>query len=184
KENRTNDLAQADYVLPIGEHSQFEAGYRGDFSKTVTDYILMQEQGTTGIYVRNDSISNTFTYEQNVHALYSQYGNKFGSFSFLLGLRLEATGTKGEVEGENIMSNSPINLNFDKDYLGLFPTVNLTYELKDNENITLGYNRRINRPWRWFLNPFPSRSSEANVFQGNPDLDPAYASSFDLGYLK
>lgn len=184
KENRTNYLAQADYVLPIGEHSQFEAGYRGDFSKTVTDYILMQEQGTTGIYVRNDSISNTFTYEQNVHALYSQYGNKFGSFSFLLGLRLEATGTKGEVEGENIMSNSPINLNFDKDYLGLFPTVNLTYELKDNENITLGYNRRINRPWRWFLNPFPSRSSEANVFQGNPDLDPAYASAFDLGYLK
>ena len=52
------------------------------------------------------------------------------------------------------------------------------------ENISLGYNRRINRPRGYFINPFPSRSSRTNVFQGNPDLDPAYANAFDLGYLK
>jgi len=56
--------------------------------------------------------------------------------------------------------------------------------LGERENISLGYNRRINRPRSWFVNPFPSRSSEANVFQGNPNLNPAYASAFDLGYLK
>src|SRR5690606_32945773 len=77
-----------------------------------------------------------------------------------------------------------IDTDFDKNYLGLFPTVNLIYELAENENITLGYNRRINRPRGWFINPFPSRSSVTNVFQGNPDLDPAYASAFDLGYMK
>ena len=107
-----------------------------------------------------------------------------GKFSFLLGLRLENTQLKGKVEAENITGSTAFDLNFDKNYTGLFPTVNLTYELKENENITLGYNRRINRPRNWFINPFPSRSSEANVFQGNPDLDPAYASAFDLGYLK
>lgn len=68
--------------------------------------------------------------------------------------------------------------------MGLFPTVNLTYELNETSSFTLGYNRRINRPRGYFINPFPSRSSEANVFQGNPDLDPAYSSAFDLGYLK
>lgn len=182
EENRSY-LAQLDYVLPIGENAQFEAGYRGDFSKTTTDYMLDQEIGTSGSFIRNDSISNIFTYEQNVKAIYSQYGNKFGSFSFLLGLRLENTVMKGSVSAENLYDTA-VDLNFDKNYTGLFPTVNLTYELGDRENITLGYNRRINRPWRWFLNPFPSRSSEANVFQGNPDLDPAYASAFDLGYLK
>ena len=183
EDNKTY-LAQLDYVLPIGENAQFEAGYRGDFSKTTTDYTLDQEVGTSGSYIRNDSISNIFTYEQNVNAVYSQYGNKFGSFSFLLGLRLENTVMKGSVDAENVYETSDIDLNFDKNYTGLFPTINLTYELGERENITLGYNRRINRPWRWFLNPFPSRSSEANVFQGNPDLDPAYASAFDLGYLK
>jgi hypothetical protein len=183
EENKTY-LAQLDYVLPIGENAQFEAGYRGDFSKTTTDYILEQEVGTTGSYVRNDSISNLFTYEQNVNAIYSQYGNKFGDFSFLLGLRLENTVMKGSVAAEDLYETSGVDLNFDKNYLGLFPTVNLTYELGERENITLGYNRRINRPRRWYLNPFPSRSSESNVFQGNPDLDPAYASAFDLGYLR
>jgi len=182
---RTNYLAQIDYVRPLGEEGQFEAGYRGDFNKNTTDYTLFQEVGTSGNFVRNDSISNIFTHEQNVNAIYTQYGNKLGEkFSFLLGLRLENTVMKGSVDAEDVTSNQPFDLNFDKNYTGLFPTVNLTYELGERENVTLGYNRRINRPWRWFLNPFPSRSSEANVFQGNPGLDPAYASAFDLGYLK
>ncbi|QQX76368.1 MULTISPECIES: outer membrane beta-barrel family protein [Aequorivita] len=184
KEDQTEYLAQADYVLPIGENAQFEAGYRGNFEETITDYTLLEERGTSGIFDRNDSLSNIFTYNENVHAVYSQYGNKFGKFSFLLGLRVENTQLKGKVDAENVTENTSFDLNFDKNYTGLFPTVNLTYELKENENITLGYNRRINRPRNWFINPFPSRSSEANVFQGNPDLDPAYASAFDLGYLK
>jgi outer membrane beta-barrel protein/carboxypeptidase-like protein/TonB-dependent receptor-like protein len=182
--DNTEYLAQLDYVLPIGENAQFEAGYRGKFEKKITDYILMEEVGTTGIFVRNDSISNLFTYRQNVQALYTQYGNKIGDFTFLLGLRMESTYLKGEVTGEDVTNEDEFNINFDKDLIGLFPTVNLVYELNEEENITFGYNRRINRPRHWFLNPFPSRSSEANIFQGNPGLDPAYASAFDLGYLK
>lgn len=177
-------LAQIDYVLPIGDNAQFEAGYRGNFDKNITDYQLFQEMGTSGNFNRNDSLSNIFTYEQNINALYSQYGNKFGNLSFLIGLRLEHTQLTGKVDAENFSGFDSAELNFDKKYLDLFPTVNLTYELRDNENITLGYNRRINRPNNWYINPFPSRSSETNVFQGNPDLDPAFSDAFDLGYLK
>jgi Outer membrane protein beta-barrel family/CarboxypepD_reg-like domain/TonB-dependent Receptor Plug Domain len=184
EEDNTEYLAQLDYVRPIGENAQFEAGYRGKFEKKITDYILLEEVGTTGIFIKNDSISNLFTYKQNVQALYTQYGNKIGNFTFLLGLRLESTYLKGEVTGEDVTNDDEFNINFDKDFIGLFPTVNLVYEFNEKENITLGYNRRINRPRYWFLNPFPSRSSEANIFQGNPGLDPAYASAFDLGYLK
>lgn len=184
-EDQTEYLAQIDYVLPIGENAQFEAGYRGNFQETITDFAVLDEVSTSGNFIRNDSLSNIFTFEQNVNALYTQYGNKFGKFSFLLGLRMETTALKGDVSAEDIGSSSDeFELNFDKDYVGLFPTVNLIYELGERENITLGYNRRINRPRFWFLNPFPSRSSEANIFQGNPGLDPAYASAFDLGYLK
>lgn len=127
-----------------------------------------------------------FTYNENVNALYTQYGNKFGKFSFLAGLRLEHTQLKGEVDAVNTETSQDeaLNIDFDKSYTGLFPTLNLTYELNERENITLGYNRRINRPRGRWINPFPSRSSEANIFQGNTNLDPAYSSTFDLGYLK
>lgn len=177
-------LAQIDYVLPIGENAQFEAGYRGNFKETETDYELTEQITTGGSFIRNDSLSNIFTYNENIHAFYTQYGNKYGKFSILAGLRLEHTELKGEVDAENIDTNDDLKINFDKSYTGLFPTLNLTYELNERENITLGYNRRINRPRGYWINPFPSRSSEANVFQGNPGLDPAFASAFDLGYLK
>ena len=183
-EDQNEYLAQADYVLPIGENAQFEAGFRGNYKETITDYELLEEVETTGLYVRNDSISNIFTYNENVNALYSQYGNKFGKFSFLLGLRMENSQLKGEVAADVQSIPGDVDLNFDKNYTGLFPTVNLIYELGERESLTLGYNRRINRPRGYFINPFPSRSSEANIFQGNPDLDPAYASAFDLGYLR
>jgi hypothetical protein len=184
-EDQKEYLAQIDYVLPIGENAQFEAGYRGNFEETITDYVLLEEVGTTGMFVRNDSLSNVFTYNENVNSVYSQYGNKFGKFSFLLGLRMENTQLKGQVNAEDVSNNDDeLTINFDKNYTGLFPTVNLIYELGERENITLGYNRRINRPRHWYINPFPSRSSEANVFQGNPNLDPAYSSAFDLGYLR
>lgn len=190
KEDQNEYLVQVDYVLPIGENAQFEAGYRGNFENEITDYSLFEENLDTGNFELNELLTNIFDYSENVNAFYSQYGNKFGQFSFLLGLRLENTQLKGKLSSElseeelSQVFGVNIDTDFDKKYLGLFPTVNLIYELAENENITLGYNRRINRPRGWYINPFPSRSSVTNVFQGNPDLDPAYASAFDLGYLK
>ena len=148
-------LLQADYVLPIGD-AQFEAGYRGNFEESSNDYQLDQLNLETGEFETNLGLTNIFTYTQNINALYTQYGNKYGKFSYLLGLRLENTQLKGVVDA----------------------TVGLT------ENFSLGYNRRINRPRGFFINPFPSRSSRTNIFQGNPDLDPAFANAYDLGYLK
>ncbi|SDH48379.1 outer membrane beta-barrel family protein [Winogradskyella thalassocola] len=184
-EKQKEYLLQADYVLPLGADSRFEAGYRGNFKNTNTDYQLDQENLVTGDLERNDGISNIFDYTENVNALYTQYGTKFGQFSFLLGLRLENTQLKGEVDSGDTSGE----LNFEKNYLGLFPTVNLIYNLsnKDSdveESVTLGFNRRINRPRGRYINPFPSRSSRTNIWQGNPDLDPAFSSTFDLGYLK
>ncbi len=185
-EDETEFLAQVDYVRPIGENAQFEAGARANFEETITDYTLLEEDVAGGTFIIDDGLTNVFTYNENVLAAYSQYGNKFGKFSFLLGLRVENTQLKGKVDGIDTSdnTNSDFNIDFDKNYTGLFPTVNLIYELGERENVTLGYNRRINRPRGRFINPFPSRSSEANVFQGNPNLDPAYASAFDLGYIK
>ncbi|UAB82977.1 TonB-dependent receptor [Zunongwangia sp. SCSIO 43204] len=188
-EEQREYLLQADYVLPLGENSQFEAGYRGNFENTVTDYELRQENDN-GVLAINENQTNIFDYTENVQALYTQYGSKFGDFSFLLGLRLENTNLKGNIDSELTEAELreefgfQINTDFDNNYLGLFPTVNIIYELGEQENITLGYNRRINRPRGWFINPFPSRNSRTNIFQGNPNLQPAFSNAFDLGYLK
>lgn len=194
-EKQKETLIQVDYVLPIGENSRFEAGYRGNFENEITDYNLEQEELATGNFFVNDEISNIFDYSQNVNAIYSQYGSKFGKFSFLLGLRLENTQLKGTIESRltdqelQEVFGFPVQTKFDNNFLGVFPTLNLIYNLAGTdsdaeESITFGYNRRVNRPRGWFLNPFPSRSSRTNIFQGNPNLNPSFASAFDVGYLK
>ena len=194
-EDQNEYLIQADYVLPLGEDSRFEAGYRGNFENSVTDYRLEQENLENGNFEVNEIISNVFNYDENVNALYTQYGTKFGKFSFLLGLRLEHTQLKGKIDSrltdEELVEafGFPIDTDFDNNYLGLFPTVNLIYNLSGSdsdseESVTIGFNRRINRPRGWYINPFPSRSSRTNIFQGNPNLQPAFSSTFDIGYLK
>ena len=174
-DSQTRVLLQGDYVLPIGKKQQFEAGFRSNINNLETDYRFYNED-VNGDFILNENVSNIFVYDEKIHALYSQYGNKFGKISALFGLRMEATNIDVRIIGED--------LDFNKNYVDFFPTVNLAYEFSESENITLGYNRRIRRPRSRFINPFPSVSSKTNIFQGNPDLDPSISNGLDLGYYK
>ena len=173
-EDQERVLLKTDFTLPIGKNSRFEAGYNGRFSKNTTDYSLEFAENDT--FILDTDVSNTLIYKEDVNAFYSQFGSKIkDKFSFLLGLRLEST----RVTIQQLSSNDYNNNN----YIGLFPTVNLGYEFSETQSLTLGYNRRIRRPRSRFLNPFPSRSSATNLFQGNPNITPSYSDGFDIGYL-
>ncbi|WP_298423578.1 outer membrane beta-barrel family protein [uncultured Kordia sp.] len=172
-EDQDRILLQTDYTVPLSETAQFEFGYRGNFLDLNTDYLVAFLEGDD--FVSDTNLSNVLNYREYVNAFYSQYGNKVDKFSFLLGLRMEST----RITVDQLTSGSLDK----KNYVGLFPTINLGYEITENQSITLGYNRRIRRPRSRFINPFPSRSSITNVFQGNPDIDPSYSNGIDLGYL-
>ena len=175
-ESQERNLAQIDYVYPIDKNTQFEAGYRGTDNKRMIDFEvqIIDENDNARI---DENLSNVLDFEQEVHALYTQYGKKINSFSFLAGLRFENT----KIFVEQLDSSSPLN---NDSYNGYFPTLNLGYEISSTASITLGYNRRISRPNARTLNPFQSRSSKTSYFQGNPKLDPSYSNGIDIGYLK
>jgi hypothetical protein len=169
-----NLLFKGDYVLPIGENSQFELGFNVNLDQLNSDYLV--EEFENNQFIKNNTFSNTLDFEQNVYAVYSQFGNKINKFSYLLGLRMENTDRK-----INLIGNDEVN---NKNFTEFFPTINLGLEFSEGESLTLGYSRRLRRPHHWFLNPFESRTSETNIRKGNVNLDPTYTNSFDLGYLK
>ncbi|WP_299189109.1 TonB-dependent receptor [uncultured Aquimarina sp.] len=172
-EKQDRILIQSDYVLPIGKKSQFELGYRGNFNELDTEFLVQFDDN--GIVTTDTNLSNNLIFKEQVNAAYTQFGSKAGKFSYLLGLRLEST---------RITIDQQTSGDFNKKiYTDIFPTINLGYKLSEKQSITLGYNRRIRRPRSRFINPFPSRSSATNIFQGNADLDPSYSNVFDLGYL-
>lgn len=170
-------LVQADYVLPMNKDQQLEAGFRINVQDNSNDYQFFNEDAN-GDFIVNDSLTNLFEYDEQINAAYGQYGRKIGQFSALLGLRFENTDIDIKSTGKE--TDSVVA----KNYNNLFPTVNLAYELSETENITLGYNSRIRRPRSRYINPFPSQSSQTNIFQGNPDLDPSISNGIDAGYYK
>ena len=176
-ETQTNQLIQADYVLPFGKdnQSQFELGYRGTFNEFDTDFDFGILENN-GVFNSDPNFSNRLIYTEYVHAAYTQLGTKMGKFSILGGLRMEATDIGITLVNTNETDN--------KDYVDWFPSLFLGYEFSETEQLTISFSRRLRRPRSRFINPFPSRSSNTNLFQGNPDLDPTYANAFDLGYLK
>ncbi len=174
---QTRILIQSDYVLPMKSDQQLELGFRININDQDTDYQFFNED-PDGNFIINDSLTNLFEYDEKISAVYAQYGNKIGKFSALLGLRMENSDIDIRSTGKEI--DSVVN----KNYNNVFPTVNLVYELSETENVTLGYNSRIRRPRSRFINPFPSQSSQSNIFQGNPDLDPSISNGLDAGYYK
>jgi outer membrane receptor protein involved in Fe transport len=173
-ENQDRIFLQTDYVQPIGQESQLELGYQGRFTTLDTDYLIAFNDGF-GNFDIDENLSNNLVYKEYVNAFYTQFGSKIKEkFSYLLGLRMEDS---------RITINQVTSGNFEKkNYVEFFPTVNLAYEFNKTQNITLGYNRRIRRPRSRFINPFPSRSSATNLFQGNPDINPSYSNTLDFGY--
>ncbi|RUT69250.1 TonB-dependent receptor [Flavobacterium cupreum] len=162
---------QTDYVLPISKGSQFEAGYKGSFSNLNNEYYVLDPLGAT---ITN--LSNTLEYKENINALYTQYGFKVNKFSYLFGLRWEDTNIE-----VNLLDTKVFNT---KKYNNLFPSAFISYEISDQSNFSASYSKRLSRPRGRFMNPAVNYSSNINIFQGNPDLDPSLTDKFDLGYIK
>jgi outer membrane receptor for ferrienterochelin and colicins len=163
---------QADYVLPLGEGSQFEAGYKGNFGDLNNVYSVSGEDKKP-----ISNLSNTLDYKENINALYTQYGFKKNKFSYLFGLRWENTNIH-----VNLLED-PKDFNTKK-YNNFFPSAFISYEISDQSNLTTSYSKRLSRPRGRFMNPAVNYSSNVNIFQGNPDLDPSLTNKFDIGYIK
>ncbi len=169
-QNQKRSLAQIDYVYPITDNIQFEAGYRGSFINQKTDYAVINN----GII--NTTFTNVLEYIENVNALYSQIGFKLNKLSMLYGLRFEDS---------DIEINQYTTSQFKtKLYNNFFPSAFFTYELGEGNNLSLNYSKRINRPRGRQINPFSTFSSNINLFRGNPDLDPSLTDAIDFGFLK
>lgn len=175
RQNR--NLIQADYVLPIGENIQFEAGYRGSYTDSNSNYEVLERINQNDPYTNIPGFTNNFEYIENVSAVYTQLGTKFfKKLSVLGGLRFENT---------NLEINQLLTNDFNKrNYNNLFPSLFFTYELSEDESVSLNYSKRISRPRDRFINPFSSYTSNTNLFVGDPKLNPAFTDAFDIGYLR
>ncbi len=188
---------QTDYVHPITDRAKIEGGLRTNwnwFSSPFVSYVALPN----GTLVKNDFLSNSYSYKQGINAAYVNFSTKTKNdkFGFQFGLRAEQSTFSGKLTQFNARSQT--NPNIPKDTtLGisidvpnsngsfmdmLFPSVYLSYFINDKNEVQLNYSRRIQRPNFFQLIPFTDFSDLQNLRQGNGSLKPEYTSSFDLNY--
>jgi outer membrane receptor protein involved in Fe transport len=174
KEGERNVIVQSDYVHPFGSNGKFEAGLRSGLRDIRNDYLV--EEFSDDAWETLTGLSNNFLYDENIHAAYAIFGNKVSRFSYQLGLRLEQSDVKTE-----LLQTNEIN---DRQYTNLFPSAHVTYDLPAQNAVQVSYSRRVRRPRFWDLNPFFTFSDARNFFSGNPDLDPEFTDSYEMGHIK
>ncbi|HMI03204.1 MAG TPA: outer membrane beta-barrel family protein [Pedobacter sp.] len=154
-----------DYTHPLKNDHQLEMG-------TKTSYV---NSGNSNFYQDMASQqTDLFAYKESISALYLTYGRTGKKFSYQLGIRGEYTHGQGEQQfGTN---------RFTRNYFQPFPSLHFDYKLSKNHNLTLGLNKRIERPGYESLNPLVRIISSNNLQQGNPALQPVIAYNADTWY--
>ena len=174
KEGQKNWTLQMDYVHPFAKEGKFELGFRGSQRDITNDYLV--EELADGEWLNLVGLSNNFIYNEDIYAVYAILGNKVKRFSYQLGLRLEHSEVLTELQQTNEVN--------DRSYTNLFPSAHLTYDMPQNNALQISYSRRLRRPRFWDLNPFFTFNNPKNIFGGNPNLDPEFTHSIEVGHLK
>jgi outer membrane receptor protein involved in Fe transport len=154
-------------------------GIRNNFRRVKNNYIV-EEQDENGEWFPLFNFSNDFQYDESIQAAYAIIGNSGNRISWEVGLRGEYTDIRTDLVPLDPSQEEEVN---NKEYFDLFPSGSITYKLKGENTIQASYSRRISRPGFWFLNPFSNFSDPRFLRTGNPDLDPVYTDSYELGYL-
>jgi outer membrane receptor protein involved in Fe transport len=176
KGENKNLVLQTDYVKPLTEKSKLEMGLRAQIRDVANknDFYFISPSGTLS-YI--SALSVNYTSTDNVYAGYTTYTSQYKNFGYQLGLRLESSDYKGNLpdKGQTFNVKYPVSL---------FPSVNLSQKLKNNQEMQLNYSRKINRPNFFQLYPYTDYTDSLNISRGNPGLNPEFTNNIEFTYQK
>jgi len=172
-ENRL--MIQSDYVHPFGDKGKFELGFRSTIRNVSNNYTV-DEADEAGVFMPVDTFTIAFDYNERVHAFYGIISDELDKISWQLGLRSETTNISSILEEQN----SDLSWN----YTNLFPSAFFTYKLASENQLQLSYSRRIERPRFRELSPMTSFTNNRKFRVGNPNLQPEFTDSYELGFLQ
>ena len=168
---------QADNSIPLKKNGKLDAGVKAILRRASSDFESLVKYDPVASYKLNPFNTDNFKYKQDVISLYSMYSFKVKKSGFRVGARAEFT----NVNGNFITSNTPVKSN----YITLLPNLQFTNRLSSTTTMVLSYNKRLQRPYIYDLNPFVFNNDSLNISSGNPDLGPqtahAVATQFRYG---
>lgn len=168
-------VGSVNWSMPLFDNSaKMETGLKTTFRDLNSGVSYFNNDPLTDAWVLNTNTTNTFNYKEQIHAAFAIFTGSFGDFRYQAGLRSETTIADGKTDRTNVK--------VDKNYTDFFPSVYLTWAPAMTQEIRANYSRRVDRPNPRQVNPFVDNTDTLNLFYGNPNLDPQFTDSYELGY--
>lgn len=146
------------YVYPLGMNAKIETGYQFYFQHLAYDFSI-----------NNQESDNMFLYNELRNSIYGGITYNLKKIGMQAMIRIE----NSQIRADSVT---------DPNYSCVLPSVNLQYKFSASHNLKFIYNRRINRPGIYDMNPYYRVDQNYNVSQGNPDLKPDYRDRLQLTY--
>lgn len=167
---------KTDYSHPLKNKGKIEMGAKFSYVQTTNgaNFFNILPWGSTIDYNK----TNSFDYKENINAAYLNYSKEIKKWGFQFGLRAENTNATGYQKGNAMHADS----SFKRTYTNLFPTTYISYAANENNQFSVNYGKRIDRPSYQDLNPFVFYLDNYTYNKGNPFLQPQISNNFELGY--
>lgn len=146
------------YVQPIGMSAKIESGYQ-----------LYNQQMSYLFNINHQESASIFDYNEFRNSVYSGITVNVKKIGIQAVLR---------IENSHIKADSVTQPN----YTCFLPSANLQYKFSASHNLKFTYNRRINRPGIYDMDPYYKVGENYDVTQGNPNLKPDYRDRLQLTY--
>ena len=163
-------VASIDYSHPMGKKLTIETGYNYNNKNLLNNFSSESYSYNSGTWKNDTALNNKFNYIQQINALYFNVVTEIKQFEIQAGIRSELT-------------NNSQNKSNRKEYIDFFPSVNISRKITKKLSLFTAFSRRINRPTIKMLNPFTAEyADQLNMHIGNPNLEPEYVNSVEMGY--
>lgn len=173
----SNLAVSADLTKVLSEKIKIESGLKWIRNREFRSNYLEYYDTLTGLLVPDLNVNNEFEFDEDILAWYGMFGSQpFQKMKYQLGMRLEQAFTFPRL--------LTTNEEFENNYFSYFPSAHLIYEPKKENEFSISYSRRINRPDVWNLNPFPVYDDPLNLRTGNPQVKPEYINSIEGSFLR
>ena len=176
------NLSSVDYKIYSGQADltlnfkkiQVETGAK--FSQFSNNSDIGYFNVINGNYIIDPAKSNLFDYNEKNYAAYISASKDLGEkWSVKAGLRYEYSQTSGF--SPTTQSKSENN------YGKFFPTAYVSYKADQDNQFSINYSRRINRPYFRALDPFRWYSNPNTYYSGNPSLQPSFNHNIEFNYI-
>ncbi|MGD0341684.1 MAG: TonB-dependent receptor [Bacteroidales bacterium] len=156
--DREYSSTRLDYVEPLGMSAKIETGYQ-----------LYYQQMSYVFNINNEASPNLFKYAEFRNSVYGGMTFNLKKFGIQAMLRIE----NSHIKADSVTTPK---------YSCFLPSFNLQYKFSASNNLKFTYNRRINRPNIYDMDPYYKIGTTYNITQGNPDLKPDYRDRLQITY--